>query len=379
MLENSSFYQLLQDPKLDKRDNRGKRHSLAPILFGVIMSVVTGRDHSTASLYRYLQNNHKKICAALDLPDCPVISRAQLPLVLAKVDKKCFAQLCQKHFGQKAKLEAFFRDWYAGDGKELCGTIEQGQKRGVAIVQVVSQKDQQIIAQDFYQGNKESEIVSMRDLLADLGLKDSGISLDALHCNPETLSAIESSRNAYVVGLKGNQSVLLTEMVSESLVSEPYCSLETTEVGHGRKERRQYQVFDISEVEIDARWSSCNVSSLLVVDRLREEIKSGKVSNERSYYLSNLGYQDNQEASELFDAIRGHWSVESVNWTRDVCLGEDAHRSGKFEVSAVLAICRSIGLNLLRALKPKSLMGKIDEFKDNIRSLLNACKTVNLL
>ncbi len=64
-------------------------------------------------------------------------------------------------------------------------------------------------------------------------------------------------------------------------------------------------------------------------EREREEQKSGKMSVEESYYLSNEvgNYKD------VAQAVRQHWQVETNN-ASDVGLQEDKMRSKKKEVTA---------------------------------------------
>ena len=80
------------------------------------------------------------------------------------------------------KLNEQEKQWFAIDGKELRGSIETGRRRGEAIVQAVSHKDLQVAAQDYYAGEKESEVLIVRKLLEDRGLAKQKTSLDALHC-----------------------------------------------------------------------------------------------------------------------------------------------------------------------------------------------------
>ena len=99
-LKPTTFFQLLDNtPELDGRDNRGKRHSLALVLTGLVAALCCGRDGSLSRLHRHMANQFATLLEATQLADQKVISRAQLPLLLAKVNGTRFAQLLFEWFG----------------------------------------------------------------------------------------------------------------------------------------------------------------------------------------------------------------------------------------------------------------------------------------
>lgn len=100
---------------------------------------------------------------------------------------------------------------------------------------------------------------------------------------------------------------------------------ETLEKGHGRIESRKYRVYEFSDVYQDERWRMCQIKRLVKVKRERSEQKSGKKTQEISYYVSN----EEKDLNGLCRAVRGHWQVEVNNHRRDVSLKEDTLRSKK--------------------------------------------------
>ena len=92
--KTTTFYQLLaQTPGLDGRDNRGKRHTTALILTGLVLALCCGRDGKLSSLHRHMVNHFEPLCEATQQVHPKPISRAQLPLLLAKVNGTLFAKL----------------------------------------------------------------------------------------------------------------------------------------------------------------------------------------------------------------------------------------------------------------------------------------------
>lgn len=192
-------------------------------------------------------------------------------------------------------------------------------------MQAVSHEDLQVAAQEYYAGEKESEVPTVRKLLEAGGLAQQKISFDALHCKPATLEIITRAGGKYLVGLKENQKHL-KKQIGRAMENQ-HCLMEikTGEKGHGRIERRICRFFDVLELEKEARWKVCQIKTAIKVRRERFEIKTNKSSVEESFYVTNeIGRYE-----ELARAVRGHWSVETNNQIRDVSLQEDRLRSKK--------------------------------------------------
>jgi len=322
--DNRSFFQILQKAEgLDLRDNRGKRHELAVVLVGVTLAVLSNRDGCLSSIHRHLANHYEKLVNVLGEEKRRPLSRSQLPRVLEKVSVAVFDDLIFSHFG--IKLNQKERKWLAIDGKELRGSIASGAKRGEAMVQAVAHESGKTMAQNYYCGTKESEVPCVRKLLTERALLTQKISFDALHCKPQTLAMIAQSKGKYLVGLKENQKQLRQEVLKTSENHANLWKIAGTKKGHGRIETRRYEFYDILEMKKVERWNNCQMRTAIEVVRHRDELKTGKKSEETSYYLTNeVGNYE-----ELSEAIRRHWQVETNNHIRDVTLKEDRMRSKK--------------------------------------------------
>jgi predicted transposase YbfD/YdcC len=322
--DNRSFFEKLQNEKgLDLRDNRGKRHDLAVILVGVMLALLSNRDGNLSSIHRYLQNHYERLVEVLGVEKKRSVSRSQLPIILAEVSVSVFDRMLFENYG--IKLNELEKKWFAVDGKQLRGSIERGHKRGEAIVQAVGHEDLQVAAQDYYSGEKESEVPAVRKLLQDNGLVSQKISFDALHCKVATLEIITEEGGKYLVGLKDNQKALKKQICLAMENQSCLMKIKTQEKGHGRLESRIYQFYDVLELEKDERWKDCQIKTAVKVKREREELKTGRTSVEESYYLSN----EVGKYEELAQAVRQHWQVETNNQIRDVSLKEDQMRSKK--------------------------------------------------
>ena len=326
--KGTPFYRELQTLEgLDTRDNRGKRHDMSIILLGFTLALLSKRDGNLSSIHRHMKNRYVETCEFIGLQAQKVVSRSQLPLVLSAVNLSVLETHIFNFYG--IKLSEDEKQWFSGDGKELCGSIETGDKRGEAAVQLVEHQTGMVMNETFYNGKKESEKPAIRHLIASSGVSTQKISLDALHFSPETLALIHQAGGIYLVGLKGNQKELLADMEKASQYLPVIDQQKTVEKGHGRIDTRAYQIFDIGKEYIDKRWEDCGLKMLIKVNRQRVEIKTGKEFSEIAFYITNTRPKKDTAARELFKAVRQHWSVEVTNHIRDVTFNEDAFRTKK--------------------------------------------------
>lgn len=322
--DNTSFFEKLQNCEgIDLRDQRGKRQELAIILLGVVLAMLSNRDGKMSSIHRHLEFHHEQLLDFLGLELRKCVSRSHLPIVLGKVWVTELDALIFENYG--IRLSEKQRKWFAVDGKELCGSIVSGAKRGEVIVQAVAHETGQTQSQTYYNGRKGSEVGTVRNLLEERGLLGQKLSLDALHCKPKTLEMIAQAKGVYLVGVKKNQKELFNQMSEVGQKSPIKYEFESKEQERGRIMMRNYQVFDIKAERVGERWNKSKISSLVKVVRKTVELKSGKETTETSYYLSNQKGKEKQ----LCEAIRGHWQVEVNNHLRDVTLAEDDLRTKK--------------------------------------------------
>jgi predicted transposase YbfD/YdcC len=209
--------------------------------------------------------------------------------------------------------------------------------------------------------------------------------MDALHLCPETLESIALAGGTFLVGLKNNQKELLEDMEKATT----YLRIENQEVtidkGHGRLERREYYAYNIGGEYFDKRWDDCDFQTLIKIDRQRMDLKTRVESHETAYYMCNqkiLDFNKNKLiniSSELFQASRGHWAVETSNHIRDVSLKEDKLKTKKNEVSKVFSTLRTLVTNALKVEKYKNIKAQLENFSDNFDELLAWLRKISFL
>ncbi len=363
-----TFFQLIKNsPQLDQRDNRGKRHSIAVVLTGLVAALLCGRDGSLSRLHRHMTNQFDTLLATMQLTDHKPISRAQLPLLLARVNGAVFAQLLFEWCG--FVLDKEVKKWFSLDGKELRGSIQQGHTRGEVVVSAVAHQDGQVLAQTYYCGTKESERPAVATLIKSQHLAPQKLTLDALHLIPTTLELIHAAEGQYVVGVKSNQAHLYRSCAVTNLFGiADYERIDEKIKKHGRLEQRHYRSFTLGSSMIATRWEKSGLCTLLCVVRTRE--KRNVVSEQVHYYVSNHRPLNQAAADELFDAIRGHWGVEVMHYKRDVILSEDDLRTSKAGVSRLVGSLRTLVMRLLERVTIQNMAAQLDAFADKFATLI---------
>ncbi len=334
---------------IDPRDNRGKRHDLHFILFGALLAAMAGKV-LIAEIHRFLARHHDCLCSLLGLSVGYTVSDVQLRRLLALVDAAAYQRFHARYFGWQACLLPA-NSWISFDGKDLKGTIDGvvGQKRGLCIVRPLLHQGSISLPGLFYHGAKDSEISCVRELLQEDALASQCLTFDALHTQSQTLEMVQNAQGTYIAQVKANQPMLLEDLQDHAKLTAPVAEHQTSEKGHGRIEERKASFYPTDAVCFEQKWDSSKFATLVVVERESTQCKTGKVSQETSYYLSNTTLEQTAPG-ELFETIRQHWSIEADNWVRD-CTFQDCIRCKEPTRSMTLASIISAAGNLLRQQK----------------------------
>jgi predicted transposase YbfD/YdcC len=373
--QETTFFKKLQNKAdLDLRDNRGKHHCVALVLLGLILALLRHRDGSLSSIHRSMKNHHAKISLILGIDNERVVSRSHLPRLLAKINRKAFEELLFE-FAQ-IELPEFGKQWFAGDGKELCGSIDKGDKRGEVLTQIVRHEDGLAIGHAFYNGTKESEKPCLKQLVEQTGIHKQNLTADALHLYPEMTEMIHQAGGTFLIGVKDNQKELHEDMKAHARSFKPTKEDKTVDKGHGRLDVREYACFDLSEEYFEDRWAKSGFSSLIQVKRSRTDLKTNKSSHETAYYISN---GETEIAGQFFTAVRRHWSVEVNNNHRDVSLKEDSLRTKLKPVTTILASLRTLALKVLKLYNPKNMVALMQQFQDDFDFFIEQLQKIKFL
>ena len=367
----------LKEKLPDPRDNRGKRHNLAFIICAVVIAIMAGCA-TTSRIFRFIRNRIDWLAQITGILDATPISRAHLPRLLAQVDWYTLNPVLEEHFGFGLEFNAT-QEWTAVDGKTLRGTTSVQDKQGQRTLLAVTHISKTILVQKPLAGKKAAEVRMTQILLCESGLEKRKLTLDALHLNPRTTQQIHQAGGGYIIQAKGNQPILKRQLQQMEATQRPIGIYSTADKGHGRIELRRGRCFDVSELEYAKRWSNSGFASLIVMER--KTTKKQKTTEETSFYLSNQKLPEAQpsQGRELFDAIRGHWRVESDNWVRDVTFQEDSVRTKSGNQAQVMAGLRTLAIQLFRRAKIPNMMAALDDFCDSNKLLGEFLERVGFL
>ena len=363
----SKFIDEMQQLK-DCRDNRGKRHKLAFVVCSVTLAILSGRA-KLSSIQRYMANRIDWLRKITVESEAQVVSRAQLPRILSRLDRPAVNMITSKHFGIRL-IETSEGDWKAIDGKTLRGTLDEQGNQRTRIVTAVNHASRENEAQCEFDSTKKGEITAVRTFLQETGLEKANITLDALHLNPTTTSQIEQAGGHYIIQAKQNQPELCETLTTVANTAIPTAILNSAEQGQGRQEERWAWFFDLANVPLDGRWQQSNLQTLIVIlPQTTESSRSSsspKISLALSYYLSNysLTTEAHIQPLSLFQAVRRHWGVESNNWIRDVTFQEDLVHTNDPHLAQLLASLRTFAIRLLRQAAIPNFQAALERFTD---------------
>jgi predicted transposase YbfD/YdcC len=197
--------------------------------------------------------------------------------------------------------------------------------------------------------DKSNEITAIPLLLELLDLKGAWVTLDAMGCQKEIARQVVEGGGDYVLTVKGNQGRLRDDIVDcfvrtydADCRGVAYTKYETVEEGHGRHERRVYEVIaEPAGIRDQQAWPKLQVIGKCYTERT----VNGKTSSEERYFIGSRRCQ----AKRYGEILRSHWRIENnLHWQLDVTFGEDASRIHSRHGGENIALLRRLALGLLK-------------------------------
>jgi predicted transposase YbfD/YdcC len=281
-----------------------------------------------------------------------------------------------------SEFQSCFMDWIeaveeltqgqviAVDGKTLRRSHDRSEgKKALQMVSAWASANGLVLGQRRVDG-ESNEITAVPELLDALEIAGCTVTLDAIHCQTETVETIVDKGADYVLPVKENQPRLLEAL--QGLFDDPAemrwveCDYHRTEDrGHGRVEIREcWSTSDpeyLNYIGTLAEWR--DLQSIAMIQTERQLGDQTTVS--RRYFISSL----KSDAEQLLKAVREHWGIENkVHWVLDIAFREDDCRIRKGHGAENFAVLRHIALNLLRretsakrSIKSKRMKAALDE------------------
>ena len=247
-------------------------------------------------------------------------------------------------------VERNSRGTVAIDGKTICGS-GNNKHRAYHVVSAFAAENQLTLGEICVE-EKTNEITAVPELLDLIDVKGDIVTADAMSCQKKIAEKIIDKKADYTIGLKQNQPTLYKDAedyFKEFSVDIP--SKTTIEKGHGRIEKREYQLLtDLSRLEQKDEWKGLNALGCA-----RSTItENGETRKFTRYFITSL-----TDLEAFADSVRKHWSIENqLHWCLDVIFREDASRARKNNSPLNLNVLRKIALNLVSQAQYKRISKK---------------------
>jgi predicted transposase YbfD/YdcC len=355
----------------DRREARGRRYPLGFLLAAALTAVLAGARSMSAVVRRTssaddavlrrlgagrhlrpADTTFGRAFAVLDGDDVDLICGSWLNGLLAWADRQ------GPDPGAEAGLEVA-----AADGKCVRGALRRDGTRphllclyrpatGCVIGQVQVE-------------DKSNEIPALPALLAHLDASGLLVTADAMHCQRATAEAIVTAGGHYLLFVKDNQPTLLhhTQQLlapgSQAEHERAGTGTESTERGHGRRERRIIRTAKAEGIDFP------HAAQVVRITRRRAVGPApGAGSKEIAYAITDLTPQ--QAGPELLGhAAREHWGIEAMHHIRDVTFAEDASRIHTGTTPRIMASLRNLAIALLKLVGWTNIAAATDHMRDH--------------
>jgi predicted transposase YbfD/YdcC len=331
----------LPDPRL----NRRKRHLLTDIVVIALCAVICGA------------NNFPQIAAFGKRRRDWLARFLRLPNGIPSHDtfERVFQRLCPDSF-QRCFL-AWLRqlharvggEHFAIDGKTLRRSGSPANGLGpLQLVSVWATRANLLLGQVAVD-EESNEITAIPKLLELLDLHGALVTLDAMGCQKKIAARITEAGGDYLLTVKENQGHLYEDVLEcfhraieadfEGVQHDRY---ETEEQGHGRHEKRCYEViYQPQGIRDEPEWAK-----LCVIGHCySERTEGGRTSYEDRFFIGSK----RAGARYYGRALRGHWRIENgLHWQMDVTFREDDSRIRDRNAAGNFALLRRVALSLLK-------------------------------
>ena len=351
-----SHFESLTDP----RHTRNRKHLLVDIVVISICGILCGASGPTA-IHRWAKSKHEWLAKYLALPN-GIPSRDCLRRLLTALKPEAFQKCFHEWIASGVESDDDGqRRLVAIDGK-CCRRSQDGSKdlgplhivsawageHGIALGQVLTD-------------TKSNEITAIPELLTRIDLTKTIVTIDAIGCQKKIAQQIVNDGGDFVIAVKDNQPKLhqaIVEFFGDHLERDleelQYREHQTEDVGHGRIDERAYYLTRLpQDFALKTEWPWIKAIGYAVRYTIHAD---GRETHDVRYYMLSR-YLSGQRFAE---AVRGHWSIESMHWVLDVIFREDDCRTRERTLSNNLSWLRRFAITRLKHHPLKeSLRGKM--------------------
>ena len=340
--------------------DRTKKHKLLDILIITVLGFMTGNDN-WIEIVEWAEHNEEWLRTFLELEN-GIPSHDTFGRVFALIDPKEFESAFQSWVLEYRKIflkdESGTRQHVAIDGKKIRGTTDHKKPftSAMGTVSAWCSTAGLVLGQTKYDFGENHEKHATLDLIQMLHLKGAIVSLDANGATQDILRKITTKKADFVIGLKTNVKSLYK--IADQIFSETrpknkdlMSTLMQEEKGHGRSEKRTYELIGIdaadfwktpNRVEVFQRYPDIKCLGRVVA----EVTRNGRQTQDARFFMTSLSQND---YCAFATAVRSHWEIENkLHWVLDVAFHEDRSTIHKKNAMENVALVRRLAFNLLK-------------------------------
>jgi predicted transposase YbfD/YdcC len=244
----------------------------------------------------------------------------------------------------------FEREVVAIDGKTIRRSFDHGRDQSPLHVVSAWACEQRLVLGQRCVDGKSNEITAVPELLDQLALKNSIVTLDAMGCQTAIAEKVLARGGDYLLTLKGNHSLAHAAVVEHfdqhcfRVGAPSRADCDAFDDTHGRLVRRRvFASTEAATLGVLSGWPG--LRTVLAVESIRSVNSAPtQVESEIRYFLSSCP----DSPAVLGQAIRSHWAVENaLHWVLDVTFREDDSRVRDRTAARNLALLRKIALNIV--------------------------------
>lgn len=329
----------------DVRNKSYITYKIDEVLFIIMCGIICGCT-SIEEIVEVMENKIEVLQKYIKLDSIP--SEATLSRILSAINPEqlelCIVGIMRNILNRNVELDI---KQIAIDGKAIKSTSSMKNYTNNLQIVTALAVDETISLGQVSIYDKSNEIIAVRELLELLDLNNTVITMDAMHCQKETIRKIKEKKGEYIVQLKANNknfyedvSLMFEDKIADKKCKEDYITYSEIEKNGGRIETRTcYVLKDFEYFETYKKeWEG--LKTIICIKRTREI--NDRKSEEKSYYLSSkLG-----TGKELMEYTRKHWQIESYHWILDMNYGEDNCKIYNEKSQKNLNILRKISIKM---------------------------------
>jgi predicted transposase YbfD/YdcC len=352
----ASYFESLDEP----RHTRNRKHLLVDIVVITVSAIICGCDGPTA-IHRWAKHRQSWLAQHLTLPN-GIPSRDCIRRLLIMLKPEAFQRGFQAWISDTITADATNPDrLVAIDGKANRRSHDRANDLGALHIVSAWATEEGIALGQVATDAKSNEITAIPQLLEQIDLKGTLITIDAMGCQKEIVKPIVAGGGDCVIAVKDNQPKLLAAIqkpffdhLEGDLKDLKLQYHETHEDGHGRIDDRYYYLAEVPR-DFACRKDWPWVKAIGYTVRITRHA-DGTETDEVRYYLSSRDLSGQRFA----EAVRGHWGIESMHWVLDVNFREDDSRTRERTLGNNLSWLRRFAVTLLKRHPDKdSLRGKM--------------------